>query len=197
MEIIINKKHIKLAVSRIQDINFYESKLDYKYISKAKTSFKNEKRILEWLNTHYLIYKLTSQSLTYYYNNHGAPVFENSDLHLSIAHSDNFSALLLSDKYNVGIDIEEKNRDFTIAAQRFMHEDEKKWAKTNDDFLKIWCFKEAVYKILQNSSPNFSKEYNCLILGKNKASVKIHNRFFILEYMENKNYFVTWCYDKL
>jgi len=197
LEVIINKKHIKLVVSKIQDLAFYESKVDNKYIQKAQASFKSESRILEWLNTHYLINKLTSQKRSYYYNNNGAPFLEKSDLHLSIAHSDNFSALLLSDIYDIGIDIEGKNRDFTRASQKFIHEEEKKWAKTNNDYCKVWCFKEAAYKMLQNASPNFSKEYNCLILNNNKASVKINHRWFLLEYLENENYFVTWCYNKI
>jgi len=198
MEIIEQNRYYKVALDTIKTIDFYREQLPVDLINKAHTSFKNEQRIREWLHTHYMIKKLTDIFQTYGYNEWRKPFCSVTGEVLSIAHSDMYSAVIIASSGLVGIDIEEKGRDFKRASVKFINNKESVWVKSNEDLIKIWCFKEAAFKIINNASPDFKNDYHCIMSAEktkvfvNKPIEKSINMFFI----DNEKYFLTWCFEK-
>lgn len=64
---------------------------------------------------------------------------------ISITHTKGFLAILLSKKHSVGIDIEYVSDRIHRVAHRLLRADESYTA--TDDLLKVWCAKEAIYKL--------------------------------------------------
>ncbi|MGM9631587.1 MAG: 4'-phosphopantetheinyl transferase family protein [Eubacteriales bacterium] len=90
------------------------------------------------------------------FDENGKPRFAFFDACISVSHSENYCAVLISDSKNspVGVDIEEnflsteKQRKI---AERFFGENEKKAYRNGTPFCEIWTKKEALFKYLENS----------------------------------------------
>lgn len=198
MEIIEQNQYYKVALDTIKTLDFFRQQLPAELINNAITAFKSEQRINEWLQTHYLIYKLTNTFQTYSFNEWNKPYCCVTGEVLSITHNDSYSAIIIAVNGKVGIDLEEKSRDFKRAAVKYLHKNETIRAITNHDLLKIWCIKEAAFKMINNASPDFKNDYHCIMSTKkaivfvNKPVEKSINMFFI----DNEKYFLTWCFEK-
>lgn len=114
--------------------------------------FSHPKRQQEWLASRLLIYRLlerfTPQPLRLSRNEHGKPVLESARFHLSITHSSQLAAVILSDRYEVGIDVELLHPKVLRIADKFLKEVER--AFTADDVYKTclyWSAKETLYKL--------------------------------------------------
>lgn len=85
-----------------------------------------------------------------YYDQFGKPHLTDGR-HISISHSHDFSAIILSDK-NCGIDLEMQREKIITIAHKFADEESKFLKEQNqDDYIRqltiIWGAKEAVFKI--------------------------------------------------
>src|SRR5688572_21203155 len=73
-------------------------------------AYKSEIRQKEWLASRILVYELlakfTSEKIVLFSNEHGKPFFPETGLHISISQSAEMVVVLLSDTFEVGIDIE-------------------------------------------------------------------------------------------
>jgi len=197
MEIIAKNEQYILVWDKINDLTFYQTYLPETLFSQAQSMFKSQQRQCEWLHTHLLIHSLTGIYQSYSFNEWHKPYCNETKHLISISHTEHYITLMLMYQGRGGVDMEETSRLFTHTAHKFVHSNEKKWAKQNNDFLKIWCFKEAVYKLITNASPDFKTHYICSF-NNNKANVIylptcIHIN---MEYVENENYFLTWCFEK-
>ncbi len=99
-----------------------------------------------FLSVRHLLKHAGYQDKELYYNEFGKP-FLNGEKHVSITHSFEFAAVLISD-YDAGIDIE-KNRDKIVNIQhRFVNTQVD--SLSNEDLIKqltvIWGAKESMYK---------------------------------------------------
>ncbi len=95
---------------------------------------------------HLLAYaKLNDDDL--YYNTFGKPILKNKK-HISITHSFDFSAIVLSDKA-VGIDIEKNREKIKVIKHRFTDLEQNELS--NDAYIQkltyIWGAKESLFKI--------------------------------------------------
>ena len=92
------------------------------------------------------------------YDKSGRPSI-NSDLNISISHSNFMAAVVFSSTSKTGIDIELKDTKIVNIKDKFLNESEKLNSEyeTNIDYLtKIWTAKESIYKALGIKGISFS-----------------------------------------
>jgi len=121
----------------------------------------SEKRKKEFLASRILIKKLVADNSEIIYNNLGKPFIKNSKKHISISHSANFVAVIVSDK-RVGIDIEQSTRNIDRVATRFLHSRELEFIESmkNKQLAKIlyWAAKEAIFKCSEFQGIQFNEQ---------------------------------------
>lgn len=125
-------------------------------------SFKAEKRQKEFLATRILLQNLIPENTPIIYrDNFGKPSLINSDLNISITHSADLAAIILSEK-NIGIDVEQLHRKIDKVVNRFAGPEEKEFIEKSDDpqFVKIllWSAKEAIFKCCGIQGVQFNRQ---------------------------------------
>ena len=123
--------------------------------------FRFEKRQTEYLATRLMLQQLLNAKTEISYQKSGKPVIKNTDQNISISHSADFVAIIISNDL-VGIDVENANRNIDKVTKRFLHKTESEWAENsgNRQFLQIllWCAKEAIYKCCNQSGVQFDTQ---------------------------------------
>lgn len=194
MEIVVQNKQFSIAVSVINELEFYHALYENPDIKNKLKNFASHQRKCEWLNTHYLLYKLTGNLQTYYYNENNKPIASKSQHILSISHSERFTAIALSKNTQIGIDIEENNRNFIKIAPKYLHKAELLYLTNNDICQLIWCAKEALYKLINSASPNFSADYQTINIKENYIEIKYKNlQVYNIRYFKTTEYLLTWA----
>ncbi len=110
------------------------------------------RRQREWLASRALAYQLlqqfTSVPLHLQRDPTGKPVFAQTGFRLSITHSPRLAAVILSEKYDVGIDIELVSPKALRVADKFLTEREKTFtAEDEQQTCLYWSAKETLYKM--------------------------------------------------
>jgi len=114
----------------------------------------SEKRKKEHLTSRLLVNEVFPTN-TIIYNEFGAPELDNGK-HISISHSKELVAVIISDK-KTGLDIEEISEKSLRLASKFVSE--KNLIKLNKEKgTLIWCIKEAIYKWHQKGGVDFIKD---------------------------------------
>jgi phosphopantetheinyl transferase len=139
----------------INQFHFTQTELDeYK-------KFAIDRRKAEYLATRLLLQQLLKEKKEIIYQPTGKPQIKYSKKKISISHSADFVAIIVSDK-EVGIDVENAQRNIEKVSRRFLHPDETLWIEKSDDvqFLKIlsWCAKEAIYKCSKHTGVQFNTQ---------------------------------------
>ena len=114
------------------------------------------------------------------YDSFGKPHLKDGK-HISITHSYNFSAVVVSSK-EVGVDIEKQREKITKIATKFIGF-EASYLKENDSKLiqkltRIWCVKESLYKLYATPGMVFKKHFLVVPFGTESNSTTawiIHN----------------------
>ncbi|SDW10012.1 4'-phosphopantetheinyl transferase family protein [Aequorivita viscosa] len=92
-----------------------------------------------------------------YYDENGKPHL-NDDKYISITHSFNFSAIIISDM-EVGIDIEKQRPKILRIAHKFTPIEEYRTIANEDALMRkltiVWCAKESLYKSFSEKSVSF------------------------------------------
>lgn len=92
-----------------------------------------------------------------YYDENGKPHL-NDDKYISITHSFNFSAIIVSDS-EVGIDIEKQRLKILRIAHKFTPIEEYRTIANEDALMRkltiVWCAKESLYKSFAEKSVSF------------------------------------------
>lgn len=118
------------------------------------SNFKTEKRKKDFLVSRLLLNELEpNQQISY--NSNGAPEISNGK-HISISHSKNLVAIIISDK-KVGLDIEHISEKPLRLSPKFIT-DNSHQDLTKEKATLIWCCKEAVFKWHQKGSIDFKKD---------------------------------------
>jgi phosphopantetheinyl transferase len=123
-------------------------------------SIKHDQRKLHWLSSRVLIRTLmeTENFIHLESDTNGKPVIHNFNVQLSLSHSADLSALLLSNKFHVGIDIEKMDDKILRLQQKFLREDELAFVRDHERIEKLyvmWCAKEAMYKFYGKKQLDF------------------------------------------
>ena len=147
----IEKKEVSILVWEITEK--LEELLDL-YGNINTINYTSEKRKKEHLISRLMVNKLCENG-TIIYNEFGAPELDNGK-HLSISHSNELVALIISDTKSA-IDIEKISDKALRIASKFVAE--KNLIKLNKEKATlIWCLKEAIYKWYQKGNVDFIKD---------------------------------------
>lgn len=126
-------------------------------------TFNVEKRKLEFLASRLLLQNLWPECPVISYNNSGKPLLKNSNINISITHSASVVGIFLSEQ-NIGIDIEQTNRNIDKVVSRFTNPTEREFIEKSTDpqFLKIllWSAKEAIFKCCGIEGVQFNEQIN-------------------------------------
>ena len=143
-----------------------------------------EKEITTYLLSTYLPNHILS------YNSNGKPFLVNGGF-ISISHSKSIIGIAWSFDYNIGLDIEEINDRIQKVENRFISDNEMKFAQTLEDKTTVWTIKEALIKIYDDKTFNLKTD---LIVQKteslhwmgltSKKPFEIHE-FITFEYCNN------------
>lgn len=173
------------------------------YLDTGKLKRVHPKREREWLASRVLVYQLLQQftiaPLTLERNEHGKPYFPDSPLHISITHSPQLAAVILSDKFEVGIDIELVSQKALRVADKFLSEAEKKHTDRNEkETCLYWSAKETLYKLYSRKQLIFKENLAvCPITEPNVLQGRIKTAFFDklyqIHYNTVQNHVLTYC----
>ncbi|WP_347840444.1 4'-phosphopantetheinyl transferase superfamily protein [uncultured Draconibacterium sp.] len=125
-------------------------------------SFKFEKRQKEFVASRLLLQHLLPEpGEISYLQPSGKPVLNPRSLNISISHSATLATVYLSEK-NIGIDVEQINRNIDRVVKRFVHPSETSFLQQSDDpqFPKIllWSAKEAIFKCAGIQGVQFNEQ---------------------------------------
>ncbi|MDF1572333.1 MAG: 4'-phosphopantetheinyl transferase superfamily protein [Bacteroidales bacterium] len=179
------------------------------YLDRAEkarlASFRSLSRKLEWLSVRALIKSMKGQQAKITYNEENKP-FLGGGGNISISHSRNLTAILVSPDKRVGIDLEYMSGKISKLGHKFMNERERLTENSAVQKFHLylhWCAKEALYKICDKQDVNFREgitilpfepEDNGFIRGHvvNSAGEEL----FDLEYLHHENYALVWSCKK-
>lgn len=121
------------------------------------------KRNLHWLSSRVLIRNLlnTDHFIEVRGDEYGKPHLVNFPYELSITHSEDFAAVMIS-KQRVGVDIEEIRPKIKRIAHKFATEQEQAMLSTDEaeairQLFVIWTGKETLYKLYGKREMNFRR----------------------------------------
>ena len=187
-----------------EDYDSLYGMVDLATVEKAKLdSFKNISRKVEWLSVRALVKTMLGKDTRILYNAENKPFVRGNTHNISISHSNNLTAVLISSDKRVGIDLEFMSGKISKVADKFINEREK---ITNDPELKKyhlylhWCAKEAMYKFCDKQDINFRDGLTIAPFspdehGYMKGRVVNGNgeEELELEYLQHDNYALVWC----
>ena len=132
-----------------------------KYDLNIFSSFTHETRKLHWLSARALLKEfLPNENLKIVYDSNSKPFIDNSNYHISISHSHEKVAIIISNKSKVGIDIERMKHNIERLKEKFMSDEELKNINgvNNSEKLYIyWGAKESLFKIYGKGNVIFAK----------------------------------------
>ena len=122
------------------------------------------KRNLHWLSTRVLLRTMmnTDEYIDCQVDSSGKPYLTNFPHHISLSHSFDYAAVMISEKKAVGIDIELIKDKIERIAHKFMTKEELSFISSNriEHLYACWCAKEAIYKLHGRKSISFLETYH-------------------------------------
>jgi 4'-phosphopantetheinyl transferase len=120
----------------------------------------NGKRHLHWLATRVLLRTMldTSEYIDCKIDSHGKPYLVNLPYHISLSHSFDYAAVMISKSRPVGIDIEQIKQKVERIATKFLTPAERATISIDNKIEHLyvcWCAKEAVYKCYGQKEVSF------------------------------------------
>jgi 4'-phosphopantetheinyl transferase len=161
------------------------------------------KRNLHWLGTRVLLRKMlkTDEYIDCKVDAHGKPYLVNLPYHISLSHSFDYAAVMIS-KEPVGIDIEQVKEKVERIAHKFMRKEELGFINNENKVAQLyvcWCVKEAVYKCFGQKEISFLdniflEPFNFEGHGCVKASLKkgVIDLNYQVNYMQYHDYMVGY-----
>lgn len=170
--------------------------------------FKNKSRKAHWLSYRLAIRQLLGEDRKYSfeYDENGKILLANHDYQLSVTHSGDYSAVIISSKFNVGIDIERISERIKRVAKKFMSKEELKrvpFLRRSKYLTAIWSAKEALYKVCNNRDITFENhiqiELNRVEKKGSMTGMVLTNNIlkeYKLYYQFYKNYILVYTIDE-
>ena len=120
----------------------------------------NGRRSLHWLSTRVLLRKMlnTQEYIDCQVDEHGKPYLVNSPYYISLSHSFDYAAVMISEDRPVGIDIELVKDKIERVAKKFMSTAELAFIdpeQSVEHLYACWCAKEAIYKLQGKRNVSF------------------------------------------
>ncbi|TWR30456.1 4'-phosphopantetheinyl transferase superfamily protein [Mucilaginibacter pallidiroseus] len=119
------------------------------------------KRYLHWLGTRVLLRKMlgTEEYIDCKVDAHGKPYLVSLPYHISLSHSFDYAAVMISKSRPVGIDIEQVKQKVERIANKFMRPEELAFINPRHKINQLyvcWCAKEAIYKCYGQKEVSFA-----------------------------------------
>ncbi len=111
----------------------------------SASRFQNERRRNEHLAWRRIVRRELGREVVIDYDDTGAPCVDTPNIYISIAHCPERVAVAIAEE-RIGVDIESRERNFLVAASRFMSKEERALCHDEDWAAMVWCTKEACYK---------------------------------------------------
>lgn len=140
-----------------------------------------------------------------YLNHHdnGQPYLENCVTNISITHTDRYVAIITHNEYDLGIDIESLDRDFSAVEKKALSEDEIEDLdedKRNEQLAIYWCAKEAIFKRMGQNRVDFAEQIEVeKFRPKGEGELEAtfihkdeHEEEFDLEYITFDRHVLVW-----
>ncbi|HYH55582.1 MAG TPA: 4'-phosphopantetheinyl transferase superfamily protein [Anseongella sp.] len=169
-------------------------------------SLKNQhKRSLHWLGSRVLLRTLlnTGRYINLKIDEHRKPYLANFPHHVSISHSHDFAAVMVSLNGPVGVDIEQISPKIAKVAERFLLPSELDFidpCQRLEHLYACWSAKEAIYKWHGRGGLAFTggillEPFSLGREGNITASVLLNGRRGNVEvtYREFEGYMLAWC----
>ncbi len=165
-------------------------------------NFKNEPRKMEWLSVRVLLREVAGKELNIIYNGNHKPLIKGNSYQISISHSHNLSAIMLSRNRRVGIDLEFISDRINSITHKFINEEELITEDQNQRNMHLyihWCAKEALYKICDKKGIDFKTnltiepflpEREGLLRGF--VNTRYRKDYFNLKYFTFDNYIIVY-----
>jgi len=164
---------------------------------------KSEMHQRAFLSVRKLLQETNHTDLELYYDEFGKPHLH-GEQHISITHSHNFSAIIISDQ-TVGIDIELQRDKITRIADKFCDSEFHFLDRNDDEYIRkltvIWGAKEAIFKIRNEKGISFKHHINVqpfeLITKQNNAKLHFANvvKDFNINFEEIENFTLVYAFE--
>ncbi|TPE44670.1 4'-phosphopantetheinyl transferase family protein [Pontibacter mangrovi] len=164
------------------------------------------KRQREWLASRVLVYKMleefTSLPIQLLRNQLGKPYFPDSRFHVSISHSPQLAAVILSDKYEVGIDIEPISAKALRVQDKFLTDGEKSHTLANEQSTCLyWSAKETLYKLYSRKQLIFKenleiKPTSSPNILQGRVNTENFSKLYRIYFEVLHGHVLTYCIDK-
>ena len=108
-----------------------------------------------------LLNQVLNKDVLLCHHENGRPYLENCNLQISISHTSLFAAVIAHSSFNVGIDIENLSRNFSVVEKKALGSKEKLDLHPTDTNLSLaiyWSAKEAVYKRVSQPGTDFANQ---------------------------------------
>ena len=143
---------------------------------------KNEKKRCHRLAYRVLLKEILKKDFTIIYDENGKPYIKENKLFLSVSHSGNYVAVIISPTHKIGIDIERISNRMSALASRFLTSGEMQTIDLqNIESLHVyWGAKECLYKMYSDNKPIFNEQLSIQSFDITKdqqttAYIKMHN----------------------
>jgi len=155
------------------------------------SNIKTEKRKKDFLVSRLLLNELDpNQQISY--NSNGAPEILNGK-HISISHSKNLVAIIISDK-KIGLDIEYISEKPLKLSSKFNTRNSQQ-DLTKEKATLIWCCKEAVFKWHQKGGVDFIKDITITkfsVKEKGIITIQFKKKELNLNYQKINNHYLVY-----
>ena len=121
----------------------------------------NPFRRLEHLAVRIVLQQMLGTNININYRDNRSPYLQNHSAHISISHTKRFACVYYHPLSPVGIDIESLSRNFSAVTAKALSEKEREYLLENQEIKQvciIWCAKEAVFKLMNQSGIDFAKQ---------------------------------------
>lgn len=126
-----------------------------KYRKSVEEKYRASSRRKEILSEQILIEKLfPGQNVTLSHNDDGMPLLSNG-MYVSISHTRNHIAMMVSKRSVVALDIEHISDRVRKVSRMYLRDDEK-FSET-EEMLVAWCVKETMYKLFSSQNLTFDE----------------------------------------
>lgn len=140
------------------------------YDQERVAGMKSEIHRKGYLSIRQLLKRMDYKASDLYYDDEGRPHLKNGNK-ISITHSFQFSAIIISDKV-IGIDIEKQRDKIKAIATKFVGEEDR-FVKGDVEMLTyVWCIKESLYKAYATPGISFKEHIGMLPFSREDRSGK-------------------------
>lgn len=175
------------------------------YYSELIADMRSDRRKKEVLAARILINQLCGCEQQVCYHDNGQPYLSDSENSISISHSGDYVAVILSTSTRVGVDLEAYSDKALRVARKFIHPDDilpahlegpSEWSLEVKQHVLVWSAKEAFYKYVGSNLLVDYKRYLTIQSADNQLIAKESGTGMCVQaeihYILSQDFVLTW-----